>query len=156
MWVRPESEVALRLWAWSSTETSTGAFSNTNRLSNSGWPLGSSLFSCRVTSGRYSYSRSSMLRSSSSPSHARTLQRSPSCGSFTRRATLLMNSPTVRCICGMSTGRPATVTPKSTSRSPLKRRNTRAHAAWAKVLTVSWCCCASSFKRMPSRASRRV
>jgi hypothetical protein len=39
-----ESEVAFRLWARSSTATSTGAFSNTNRLSNSGWPLGSSLF----------------------------------------------------------------------------------------------------------------
>jgi hypothetical protein len=37
----------------------------------------------------------------------------------------------------MSTGRPATVTPNSTSRSPLKRRSTKAHAAWAKVLTVS-------------------
>ncbi|MNP29549.1 hypothetical protein D3C76_1225780 [compost metagenome] len=119
VWVRPESELAFRLCARSSTATSTGAFSNTNRLSNSGWPLGSSLHSWMLTSGRYSYSRSSMLRSSRPCSHWRALQRSPAVGSFTRRAILLMNSPTVRCICGMLTGRPATVTPKTTSRSPL-------------------------------------
>ncbi|KWV85202.1 hypothetical protein PFLmoz3_05146 [Pseudomonas fluorescens] len=137
MWVRPESEVAFRLCARSSTETSTGAFSNTNRLSNSGWPLGNSLCSWIVTNGRYSYSRSCILLSSKALNHWRTLQRSPSSGSFTRSAMLLINRPTVRCISGMSTGRPATVTPNSTSRSPLKRRNTKAHAAWAKVLTVS-------------------
>jgi hypothetical protein len=50
---------------------------------------------------------------------------------------LLMNRPTVRCICGRLTGRPATVTPNTTSRSPLQRASTRAQAAWAKVLTVS-------------------
>ncbi|MNK93808.1 hypothetical protein D3C87_1139850 [compost metagenome] len=65
----------MRLCARSSTEVSTGAFSNTNRLSNSGWPFGNSLCSWMFTSGRYSYSRSCMLLSSRPLSHWRTLQR---------------------------------------------------------------------------------
>src|SRR5450830_1210474 len=100
-------------------------------------PKGSSPSSWIVTSGRYSYSRSCILLSSRPLNHWRTLQRWPSSGSFTRSALLLMNKPTVRCMSGMSTGRPATVTPNSTSRSPLKPRSNRSPAAWANLSTVS-------------------
>ena len=66
-------------------------------------------------------------------------------GSRIRSGSVLMNSPTICSMPAISGGRPATVTPNTTSSRPLSRPSSIPHAAWIRVLSVSPCrrpCCA--------------
>ena len=56
-----------------------------------------------------------------------------------RSGSVLMNSPTMPSMPAISGGRPATVTPNTTSSRPLSRPSRIAHAAWIKVFSVSPC-----------------
>ena len=57
-------------------------------------------------------------------------------GSLTRSGSVLMNSPTMLSMPAISGGRPATVTPNTTSSRPVSRPSRIAQAAWMKVLSV--------------------
>ncbi|MNE42357.1 hypothetical protein D3C80_1364770 [compost metagenome] len=69
-------------------------------------------------------------------SQARVVRSLPLSGRPIRSGTLLMNSPTVFCICGMCAGRPDTVTPNTMSRERLWWCRLSAQAAWTKVFRV--------------------
>ena len=58
-------------------------------------------------------------------------------GSRTRSGSVLMNSPTIRSMPAISGGRPATVTPNTTSSRPVSRPSSIAHAACRIVFSVS-------------------
>ncbi|XXU81074.1 hypothetical protein WMF41_50440 [Sorangium sp. So ce1151] len=95
---------------------STGAFSKTSRLWNIGCPRSISLQRWMSTSGVCSCCRSSRFLWRSAASHGRS---GASAGTGTRSGSVLMKRPRMDSTPGSSGGRPATVTPKSTSRSPL-------------------------------------
>ena len=57
-------------------------------------------------------------------------------GSLRRSGSVLMNSPTMVSMPAISGGRPATVTPNTTSSRPVSRPSRMPQAAWMKVLSV--------------------
>ena len=67
---------------------------------------------------------------------AQRLARAAAC---TRSGSVLMNSPTMLSMPAISGGRPATVTPNTTSSRPVRRPSRIAQAAWMKVFSVRPC-----------------
>ena len=73
-----------------------------------------------------------------------------------RSGSVLMNSPTICSMPAISGGRPATVTPNTTSSRPLSRPSSIPHAAWIRVLSVSPCRRPCSLSRVVKRLAQQM
>ena len=76
-------------------------------------------------------------------------------GSLMRSGSVLMNSPTMLSMPAISGGRPATVTPNTTSSRPVRRPSRIAQAAWMKVLSVRPCGARLPRQRRGQRLAQR-
>ena len=78
-----------------------------------------------------------------------------SAGSLIRSGSVLMNSPTMLSMPAISGGRPATVTPNTTSSRPVSRPSRMPQAAWIKVFSVRPCCARLPGQRRGQRLAQR-
>ena len=76
-------------------------------------------------------------------------------GSLIRSGSVLMNSPTMLSMPAISGGRPATVTPNTTSSRPVSRPSRMPQAAWTTVLSVRPCCARLPGERRGQRLAQR-
>ncbi len=132
---------------------STGKFSNATRLSKRFVPRSTRLHPWMRGSGTYSYWRASTWASCTRASHCAT-GASPS--TATRTGRVLMSMPTMESTPGRSAGRPETVAPNTTSRSPEYRDSSSAQEPCTTALTVSRCVRANAYRRREASADSRV